>query len=204
MKKEFPLLKRYSILTLFKMCFWYIGTKILFHKARIIRFPIDVRGRKFIQVEKGFTTGIGCRLEAYPEDGHSATLTFGKNVQLNDYVHITAMKGIHIGNNVLLASKIYISDCSHGYYGDGKVHSHPDTPPMEREYNMKPIEIKDNVWIGESVSVMPGVTIGKGSIIGANSVVVHDIPAYSIAVGAPAKIVKTFNFETLKWEKLYI
>ena len=51
--------------------------------------------------------------------------------------------------------------------------------------------IGKNVWVGEKVTVLPGVHIGEGSIIGANSVVTHDIPPYSIAVGIPAKVIKT-------------
>jgi len=201
MIKGFKLKNRYSIIGLIKMSFWLIRTKILFKNARLIRFPIDIRGKKYIKIEKGFTTGIGCRLEAYPEDGIKTTLFVGENVQINDYVHITAMKKVQIGNNVLLASKIYISDCSHGFYGNSPIHSHPDIPPMQREYNINGIEIMDNVWIGESVSVLPGVTIGKGAIIGANSVVSKSIPEYTIAVGSPARVIKKFNFRNSKWEK---
>jgi lipopolysaccharide O-acetyltransferase len=63
------------------------------------------------------------------------------------------------------------------------------------------VAIEDNVWLGEFVSVLPGVTIGKGSIVGANSVVSKNLPPYVIAVGTPAKPIKKFNFETNKWEK---
>ena len=55
------------------------------------------------------------------------------------------------------------------------------------------VVIEDNVWLGDNVCVLPGVTIGKGSVIGANSVVTHSIPPYSIAVGTPAKIVLKDN-----------
>ena len=50
--------------------------------------------------------------------------------------------------------------------------------------------IGNNVWIGRNVCIMPGVTIGDGAVIGANAVVTHDIPAYSVAVGVPAKVIK--------------
>ena len=108
----------------------------------------------------------------------------------------------HIGNNVLLASKIYISDSIHGSYVGNESDSHPDIPPIERILTSKKVEIKDNVWIGEFVSVLPGVTIGKGAIIGANSVVSKDIPDYVIAAGIPAKPIKKYNFETKKWERV--
>ncbi|MEG2094791.1 MAG: acetyltransferase, partial [Lachnospiraceae bacterium] len=78
----------------------------------------------------------------------------------------------------------------------------PNIPPNEREVCMEKIEIGDNVWIGNGVSVLKGVNIKKGSVIGANSVVVKDIPEYSIAVGAPAKVVKRYQFDTKLWENI--
>ena len=66
-------------------------------------------------------------------------------------------------------------------------------PVMECELVYKPIVIKDGAHIGIGAIIMPGVTIGEGAIIGAGSVVTKDIPAYSIAVGAPAKVIKTFS-----------
>lgn len=119
---------------------------------------------------------------------------------MNDYVHITAMESVVIGNNVLLASKIYISDCSHGSYLGDEFDSHPDSIPKERDMYSKPVVIEDNVWLGEFVSVLPGVTIGKGTIVGANSVVSKSLPAFVIAVGTPAKPIKKFNFQTERWE----
>ena len=183
------------------MGFNIIKTKFIFKEARIIRFPFDVRGKKFISVQKGFTTGINCRLEAYPIDD-KIVLKFGKNVQINDYVHITAMKSVLIGNNVLIASKVYISDCSHGSYAGDENDSNPNSIPSERPLFAKPVFISDNVWLGEFVSVLPGVTIGKGTIVGANSVVSKNLPDYVIAVGIPAKPIKKFNFETQKWQKI--
>lgn len=195
------LFKRYSINKVFSLIIDKVRTLFLFKEARIIRFPIDVRGKKFISVTKGFTTGIGCRIEAYPEN-NNMTLFFGENFQMNDYVHITAMESVKIGKNVLLASKVYISDCSHGSYSGDENDSSPLSIPKDRPLFSKPVEIGDNVWIGEFVSVLPGVSIGRGSIIGANSVVSRNIPENVIAVGSPAKPIKKFNFETQKWEKI--
>ncbi|WP_238555015.1 DapH/DapD/GlmU-related protein [Chryseobacterium sp. P1-3] len=109
---------------------------------------------------------------------------------MNDYVHITAMEKVQIGNNVLFASKIYVSDCSHGSYAGDNNDSSPDSIPHERKLFSKPVIIEDNVWLGEFVSVLPGVTIGKGTIVGANSLVSKSLPPYVIAVGIPAKPIK--------------
>jgi len=195
------LFKRYSLLQLLSLIYCKIRTMFVFKEARIIRFPIDIRGKKYIKVSKGFTTGVGCRIEAYPEN-NEPTLFFGDNFQMNDYVHITAMEKVQIGNNVLLASKIYISDCSHGSYAGNEYDSSPESVPHDRKMYSKPVIIRDNVWLGEFVSVLPGVTIGKGTIVGANSVVSKNLPDYVIAVGSPAKPIKKFNFQTQNWEKI--
>ena len=195
------ILKRYNIFKLLQLVYFKLRTMLVFKDARIIRFPIDIRGKKYIKVSKGFTTGVGCRIEAYPEN-NKKTLFFGENFQMNDHVHITARESVKIGNNVLLASKIYISDCSHGSYSGDENDSHPESIPHNRPLFSKPVVIEDNVWLGEFVSVLPGVTIGKGSIIGANSVVSKNIPANVIAVGSPAKPIKKFNFATNNWEKI--
>ncbi|WHF53045.1 DapH/DapD/GlmU-related protein [Chryseobacterium gotjawalense] len=195
------ILRRYGLWGTVVMFFNLIRTKLLFPKARLIRFPIDVRGIRFIHVSEGFTTGSGCRIEAYPNRDEKV-LYFGRNFQMNDYVHITATESVRIGDNVLLASKIYISDCAHGSYGGNQHDSHPASVPSQRHLFSKPVVIEDNVWIGEMVSVLPGVTIGTGSIIGANSVVSKSIPPNVIAVGSPAKPIKKFNFVTKIWEKI--
>lgn len=192
---------KYGLFGTVKMAFNLLRTKFLFPQAKIIRFPFDIRGKKYVSISKGFTTGPGCRVEAYPKN-EEKTLFIGENFQMNDYVHITAMESVKIGKNVLFASKIYISDCSHGSYAGDENDSNPIEIPIDRKLFSKPIVIEDNVWLGEFVSVLPGVTIGKGSIIGANSVVSKSIPSNVIAVGSPAIPIKKFNSETQKWEKI--
>lgn len=191
------LYRRYSLLQLFKLGLNVTRTKFLFPKARIIRFPFDVRGKKYIDISEGFTTGVGCRLEAYPDD-ENKVLHIGRDVQINDYVHIAAGEKVFIGNNVLIASKVFISDLNHGCY-KGPDSDSPLSIPNTRKLSTNPIKISDNVWIGEGVCIMPGVSIGYGSIVGALSVVTKDIPDYSIAVGNPAKVIKEYDFEKKEW-----
>jgi len=141
------------------------------------------------------------RDRAYPIDKKSSVVLIGENVQINDYVHITGIKMVRIGDNVLIASKVYISDSSHGSYSGDMNDSNPDIIPKERTLSYREVCIKDNVWIGESVTILPGVTVGRASIIGANSVVTKDIPEYSIAAGNPAKVIKEYSFQQNKWMK---
>jgi len=195
-------ISRYGITGSLKLLCYLLYTKLFFPKARLVRLPIDVRNKKNINFGKGLTTGLGCRIEAYPTDKNKVCLIIGNHVEMNDYVHITAMESVNIGNHVLLASKIYISDCSHGSYSGNEFDDSPLNAPNSRKMVAKPVTIEDNVWIGEFVSVLPGAHIGKGSIIGTMSVVTGHIPEYSIAVGSPAKVIKKFNFETQKWERV--
>lgn len=171
--------------------------------ARIIRQPSYIRGKKFIDFGKNLTTGVAVRLDALPTQLSSIpSISFGDNVQINDYVHIGAINKVTIGNNVLIASKVFITDHNHGYYGNNDIHSSPKIPPEKRELSSSPVLIEDDVWIGELVCVLPGVTIGKGSIIGAMTLVNKNIPPYSIAVGVPAKVVKRYDFKEKKWVKI--
>jgi len=176
----------------------WILTKIFFSSARLIRLPFRIRGRKYIHLGKGLTTGVGCRLDAFPLES-KVCLKLGDDIQINDAVHIAAINSINIGNRVLIASKVIITDHNHGSYGYKNIHTSPITPPEKRELSSAPVIIGDDVWIGEFVAVLPGVTIGNGAIIGAMSVVTKDVPAYSIAVGSPAKVIKGYDFEQKKW-----
>ena len=195
------MLKKYGASGVVKLMFSLLYTRLFFKSARLIRLPFDIRNKRFIEIGEGFTTGVGCRIEAFPQI-EKIVLKFGKNVQINDYVHITAMTNVAIGNNVLMASKMYISDCTHGSYAGDINDSNTNSIPIERPLSSKPVIIGDNVWLGEFVSVLPGVTIGKGTIVGANSVVSKSLPDYVIAVGSPAKPIKKYNFESQRWEKI--
>lgn len=195
-------LEIYGFWGVIKLAINLLQTKLLYPKARIIRFPFEVRGRRYISFGQNLTTGTHCRIEAYPYYKKEKIIFIGKNVEMNDFVHITGVSNVIIGDNVLLASKIFVSDSNHGAYSGKEFDSSPETPPRKRPLEYKPVNIGDNVWIGESVSILGGVKIGKGAIIGANSVVAKDIPPYTIAVGIPAIPIKEYDFEKKKWIKI--
>ncbi len=195
------IVKTYGIWGTFILLGSWLFTKIFFRSAKLIRLPFDIRGQKYIRWGINFTAGAGCRFEAFPTNNEIA-LIIGDNVQIHDQVHITATSRVLIGNNVLMASKIYISDTSHGSYAGNTDDSDPRTSPGTRPLFAKQIVIKDRVWLGEFVSVLPGVTIGEGTIVGANSVVSKSLPPNVIAVGIPAKPIKEFNVNTGTWEAI--
>ena len=192
------MLKLYGFWGILQLAIFKIRSKLLFKKARIIRFPIRIRGKR--NINYGFTTGFNCRLDAFDVNNKKEILIkIGKNVQINDNVHIGAIEKIEIHENVLIASKVFITDHNHGKYS-GNQQDSPLIAPNSRPLYSSPVIIEKNVWIGELVSVLPGVTIGQGSIIGSNSVVNKNIPPFCIAVGIPAKVVKKFDFENNEWE----
>ena len=194
-------MNKYSLIGKIKLFYSFIVTRLFYKKARLIRQPFDIRGKEYIELNQGFTCGFGCRLEAYPKSENEKVLIIGKNVQINDYVHISARERIEIRDNVLIASKVFISDLDHGCYLSNKFFD-INIIPKERFLFSKPVIIDRNVWIGENVSILSGVEIGENSIIGAGSVVTKNIPKNTIAVGNPARVIKKYNEITKKWERI--
>lgn len=195
---------RYGFFGTIRLIFGVLISKIVVSKdVKVVRYPFYIRGSRNIKWGKNFNSGVNLRIDADPIDCKSkkTVLFIGDHVQVNDYVHIGAVDEVIIGNNVLIASKVYISDHNHGFY-NGEIQSSPEEVPEKRPIQSQRVHIYDNVWIGENVSVLPGTTIGRGSIIGANSVVSKDIPANCIAVGIPARVIKIYNFSNNTWEKV--
>lgn len=104
---------------------------------------------------------------------------------------------VQIGNNVMLAQNIVVSGLNHGYQD-------VLLSPSQQKVTCAEITISDNVWIGANSVITAGVTLGKHAIIGAGSVVTKDIPPFSVAVGNPAKVIKQFNADSGKWERLAV
>lgn len=117
-------------------------------------------------------------------DKESPLIRIGNNVDIGDWCHITAINGIKISENVLIGKGVTITDNSHGSISESEI------PPLKRQVESKgAVIIGKNVWIGDKCTILPGVTIGEGSIIGANSVVTKSVPSHSVVVGNPARIV---------------
>ena len=102
---------------------------------------------------------------------------------------------VQMGDGVLMAQNIVVSGLNHGFESI-------TISPSKQPVNTKLIIIDNHVWIGANVVITAGVHIGKHAIIGAGSVVVKNIPDYSVAIGNPAKVIKTYNFESKNWDKV--
>jgi lipopolysaccharide O-acetyltransferase len=170
-------------------------TKLIWPKATLIRFPFSIRKIGKIQGGLNLLTGKGLKIDILDR---KAELILGNNIKISYNCHIAVIKKVFIGNNVLIAGNVFISDHTHGSYS-GILHSHPDSAPNDRVLDSDGVHISDNCWIGRSVCILKGVSIGRGVIIGANSVVNSSLPDYVIAAGSPAKILKTWDANTQKW-----
>lgn len=181
----FRLLKRRLFSAWISSEFKHIGYPINWYPP--IRF---LCGGKYISIGNGVSIGKNVTLTAwdsYQDQRFKPEIIIGDNSSIGDDAHITAIDRIVIGNNVLFGKKVLITDNSHGSSDFKQMNLAPSKRPL---YSKGPVIIEDNVWIGEKVSIMPGVHVGYGSIIAANSVVTKDVPSYCVVAGIPARIVK--------------
>lgn len=155
-------------------------------------FPIVyyINNPKYICIGDNFGAWYNLRIEAideYMEKKFYPSVTIGDNVNIGADCHIGCINKVTIGNNVLIAGRVFITDHFHGRIDREDV----GCSPTKRElFSKGPVVIMDNVWIGEGVCIMPGVTIGANSIIGANSVVTKNFDQNSVLAGNPAKLIK--------------
>lgn len=122
-------------------------------------------------------------IEPYCRIGGDPKITIGNNFYCNAYCHF--LGEITFGNDVMIGPKTIIWGRDHGMK--------MGIPMKKQPHNRAPIIIKDDVWIGANAIILKGITIGKGAVIGAGSVVTKDVPDYAIVVGNPAKVVKYRN-----------
>jgi acetyltransferase-like isoleucine patch superfamily enzyme len=162
----------------------------------LIYFPAVIMGAENIAIGANFVSYSRLRLETYSEhlgNHYRPRIFIGDNVAMNYDCHIGCINQIVIGNNVLMGSKVHITDHSHGEISRGAL----ATPPALRTLVSKgPVIIEDNVWIGEGVVILAGVRIGENAIIGANAVVTKDIPRNCVAGGIPARVIRSLDEES--------
>ncbi len=164
------------------------GAFASFGKATVLMYPLRLSGEKRIQIGNRVFMGSGCWLQALSDGQNQAVaISIGSGTSIAGACVISAVRSVCLEENVLLARNVYISDHIHKY-------SQVDVPVLAQGLDkIQPVRIKKGAWLGQNVVVCPGVTIGAGAVVGANSVVNQDIPDFCVATGSPARIVKSIE-----------
>lgn len=157
-------------------------------------FPFIINGGKNIIIGNNFHCCRGCRIQAidkYENQVYTPQIIIGNNVSINMDAEISAINSIIIEDGVQMASNVLIVDHYHGRID--KTDIEVGEPSKRNLYSKGPVRIEKNVWIGYGVSILPNVTIGRGAIIGANSVITKSIAPYSVVAGVPGKVIKNLR-----------
>lgn len=171
-------------------CFKRIGRKSTIYK------PDMLQGMKFISIGERTNFQQGLWILALKTDKYiEPHINIGNDVYIGRYAHIVSIENVNICDNVLIADKVYISDNIHQYHDTS-------IPIKDQPILCKgPVTINEGAWLGENVCVI-GASVGKNSVVAANSVVTKDVPDYTVVAGAPARVIKKFNFDSQSWESV--
>ncbi len=187
------LLRKKMLASLFQSC----GRSLILGKGIVLRKPgyisvgdsvaIDdyvmldgcCEGKTAIAIGNNVIISKACVIQA-----KTGSLEIGNNSDIGAHTIISSISGITLAPSVLIAGNCYI--------GGARYHMDDLTEPIMNQgiYSRGPVSIGEGTWIGASVTILDGATIGKGCVIGAGSLVTGDIPDYAIAVGVPAKVVR--------------
>lgn len=150
-------------------------------------------GHKNIQIGKNTIIQAHCILGCwvkYADQFYTPSIIIGDNCNIGEYMHISAIDKITIGNGLLTGRFVYIGDNAHG----GLSYEEANIRPIKRTLRSKgEVKIGNNVWIGDKATILSGVHIGDNVIVGANSVVTKDVPANTMVAGTPARIIKALK-----------
>ncbi len=174
-----------------RLIFGHYGGNVYIHPGVHIVRP------RFISIGDNVTISTDTDIYVHPVDRDSREfiIQIGNNVHIGRNNIIGARKSVILEDHVLLGPHVMIGDHSHRYE-DVAV-----PIKLQDATEAGPVRIERDSWIGANVFILPNVTIGRHSVVGANSVVNRDIPPYSVAVGAPARVIKRYDFDLKEWVK---
>jgi acetyltransferase-like isoleucine patch superfamily enzyme len=183
--------------------YWLLKTQLYYRlfwghigkRSKLIQ-PMRLRNVNHIAIGENVLINRHVFLLTFQEDTSAVPqMIIGDGCVIGHMNHITCIREVQIGRNVLTADRVYISDHSHDF-------SDPTIPIMHQSAVSKgKVSIGDGTWIGENVVVL-SCNIGKNCVIGSNAVVLRDVPDFSVAVGVPARVVQRFNPSSQSWERV--
>jgi acetyltransferase-like isoleucine patch superfamily enzyme len=148
---------------------------------------VRVTAPERIAVGDGVWVGAGAWLHALGGPSAPPAIELGEGCSLAGNCTIAAAQRVVLGREVLIARGVYISDHSHAF-------ADPAVAVLKQGIDrIAPVEIGDGAWLAENVVICPGVSIGRGAIVGANAVVTRDVPPRTVAVGAPARVIRSLD-----------
>jgi lipopolysaccharide O-acetyltransferase len=157
-----------------------------FGDRSVLQPPIRLSGESQIAIGSEVFVGSGSWLQALGPGGSGVALSIGDGTSIAGNCVFSAASSVRLGRRVLVARGVYVSDHIHAYEDASRA-------VLDQGISrVKPVEIDDGAWLGENVVVCPGVRIGRGAVVGANAVVLEDVPDHALAVGVPARVVRTF------------
>jgi len=162
-----------------------------FGEGSIICFPAtSLMNERFIEIGENTMIGPHVALSAGMAPGQEClsqpVVRIGDRCLIGRGSGIVGHFSIDIGDDVWTGHHVYITDQNHGY-------DNVDIPISQQSMPEKPVRIGSGSWLGHGTVVLPGADIGEHVVIGANSVVTGSIPSFSVAVGAPARVVKSMS-----------
>ena len=149
------------------------------HSSVVILNTPELHGTKNISLGKN----LYLYKDLYFETQESGRIDIGNDVVLSRGVHLVAFSSITLEDGVMIGEYASLRDANHRIVSEGSM--------RHSGHEGKAIIVRRNAWLGRGVTVLGGVTIGEGAVIGANAVVTKDIPAGAVAVGVPARVIKT-------------
>jgi len=152
-----------------------IGDNVEFRRNLEIR----VHGKAKVKIEDNVRIDRGVRILA----ANKAEIVIGKGTRIGLYTVLNGGDSIKTGEKVLVSGFVYLQTSMHGF-------ASKSLSVQDQGYDHAPVELKDDVWLGTHVVIMPGVTLGKGAVVGSNAVVTKSVDDYTVVAGIPAKPIK--------------
>lgn len=173
------------------LSFESMGAGVVIDNEVSFRYPKYIRFGNGVFIGKDST--IQC-FDSYAGVAYEPHCVIGNGVTVTRRLTIYCANSVTIGDSTMIGSDVLIMDENHG--------TDPRNVFRENPLQTKPVTIGENVWIGDKVIILPGVTVGDNSIVAAGAVVTKSAPAYSMLAGNPARVIKQFNLATGEWESI--
>ncbi len=158
-----------------------------------ISLPTQLHGAERISIGNHVYLGPGCWLLTHELDeaglthelgGAGGRIEIGDRTSIAGYCVLSAAVRVSIGRGVLFARNVYIADHRHGF-------QQAEVPILDQPLeDLRAVVVEDDAWLGQNVVLLPGVTVGRGAVVGANSVIREDVPPRCVVAGAPGRVVR--------------